>query len=448
MNAILALAKKDLLLLMRDRIGMFFTLGFPLLMAVFFGTIFGGGGGGGGGSSEPAGVKVAVVDEDASDVSAAYIDALDASGEFNITRGGSRESATDSVRRGDQSAAVILTPGFGEASEQMFWGDPATIEVIYDPSRGAESMMIEGLLTKQAFEGMATRFTDPDAMRQSNAQALEAIDADTEMGPLAKTSLRTLIGAVDTFFAVGQESWMQEEEGASAAESVQWQPIAIEARSVRDVATAAQTEEEDGGNPGSGYDVSFPQGVIWALLGVSAGFGISLVQERVGGTLRRLRVAPISRADVLLGKALACYITTLAASWFVLLLGVVVFGVRPTSVPLLIMGVACAGVCFTGLMMLLSVLGKTEQAASGIGWGALMLLAMFGGAMVPLFIMPGWMQSLASFSPVKWAVLAIEGPLWRGFGIGEMLMPCGILLGVGAATFGIGAGVFGRMEES
>lgn len=445
MNAILALAKKDLRLLVRDKAGLFFALGFPLVMAVFFGTIFGGGGGGGGGSSEPAGVRVAVVDEDGSPASSAFVDELDASADFAITRGGSRESAADSVRRGDRSAAVVLADGFGAASERMFWGDPARIEVIYDPSRGAESAMLEGMLMKQAFEGMASRFTDADAMRASNAQALEAIDTDDEMGPLAKGSLRMLIGAVDQFFATGQESWMQEEEGDAAAGSVQWQPIEIVTRSVREGA-AESTDDDDG--PGSGYDVSFPQGVIWALIGVSAAFGVSLVQERSGGTLRRLRVAPLSRGDVLLGKALACYAMTIGASLALLLLGVVVFGVRPTNPALLLMGVACAGVCFTGLMMLLSVLGRTEQAAAGIGWAVLLLLAMFGGAMVPLFIMPGWMQSLASFSPVKWAILAIEGPLWRGFGVSEMLMPCGVLLGVGAGTFAVGAGVFGRMEES
>jgi len=99
-------------------------------------------------------------------------------------------------------------------------------------------------------------------------------------------------------------------------------------------------------------------------------------------------------------------------------------------------------------MMLLSVLGKTEQAAAGIGWGVLLLLGMFGGAMVPLFLLPGWMQSLASFSPVKWAVLAIEGPLWRGFGLREMVVPCAVLLAVGAGAFLSGAWLFTRAEES
>jgi len=444
MNAIIALATKDILLLVRDRVGLFFALGFPLVMATFFGTIFGGSGDGGAG--DPGGVAVAVVDEDASAQSAAFVDTLDASDDFRVTRAGSRESAVESVRRGDRSAALVLTQGFGVASERLFWGDPATIEVIYDPSRGAESAMIEGLLTRQAFEGMASRMTDTDTVLSSNNEALRMIDEADDMGPMAKASLRTLIGSVNTFMSTGSESWMQEEEGGSPVDQMQWQPIAIDAVSVRDVTAAAGA---DGGEaePGGGYDVSFPQGVIWALIGVSAAFGVSLVQERTGGTLRRLRVAPISRGDVLLGKALACFLMTILASVIVLSLGIVVFGVRPQDPVLLALGIGCAAVCFTGLMMLLSVLGKTEQAAAGIGWAVLLLLAMFGGAMVPLFIMPGWMQSLAGFSPVKWAILAIEGPLWRGFGIGEMLMPCGVLLAVGAGAFGLGAGVFGGMEE-
>ncbi len=63
--------------------------------------------------------------------------------------------------------------------------------------------MIEGMLMKQAFEGMGEMFTDPEMMRANSTAAVEALDADTEMGPLAKGSLQVLLGAVDTFFATG-----------------------------------------------------------------------------------------------------------------------------------------------------------------------------------------------------------------------------------------------------
>ena len=66
-------------------------------------------------------------------------------------------------------------------------------------------------------------------------------------------------------------------------------------------------------------------------------------------------------------------------------------------------------------MMLISTLGRTEQSASGAGWAILLVMAMLGGGMVPLFVMPAWMATASNVSPVKWAILALEGALWRGF---------------------------------
>ena len=58
MREIVAMAVKDLRLLFRDRAGFFFTLFFPLIVAVMFGTIFGGGGG------SRSAMSILVVDED------------------------------------------------------------------------------------------------------------------------------------------------------------------------------------------------------------------------------------------------------------------------------------------------------------------------------------------------------------------------------------------------
>jgi ABC-2 type transport system permease protein len=45
---------------------------------------------------------------------------------------------------------------------------------------------------------------------------------------------------------------------------------------------------------------------------------------------------------------------------------------------------------------------------------------------------------IGNASPVKWAILGIEGAIWRGFSLSEMLLPCAILLGFGAICFAIG----------
>ena len=77
-----------------------------------------------------------------------------------------------------------------------------------------------------------------------------------------------------------------------------------------------------------------------------------------------------------------------------------------------------------------------DPVASSAGKGA---AAMVGGAMIPLFVMPPWMLQLSNLSPVKWAVLGIEGAIWRGFSFAEMATPVAILLATGVLCGGLGA---------
>jgi len=61
---------------------------------------------------------------------------------------------------------------------------------------------------------------------------------------------------------------------------------------------------------------------------------------------------------------------------------------------------------------------------------------------VPLFVMPRWMLTVSGVSPAKWAILALEGSLWRGFSPAEMALPLGLLLGIGAAGLVVGTRLF------
>ena len=88
------------------------------------------------------------------------------------------------------------------------------------------------------------------------------------------------------------------------------------------------------------------------------------------------------------------------------------------------------------------MLGKTERSAAGIGWAVLIVMAMIGGGMIPLFVMPAWMQTMSHASPVKWSILAMEGAIWRNFSLAELALPCGILLAVGVVCFAIGTHAF------
>jgi ABC-2 type transport system permease protein len=235
------------------------------------------------------------------------------------------------------------------------------------------------------------------------------------------------------------EEFMDElpEEAAEEGTFAGWQPLEIESRDVY--------RQREG--PQNNFQISFPQGMLWGMLAACAAFGISLVEERTKGTLVRLRMAPISRAQILGGKALACFVSAAGVCVLLTAVAAAFFRVRPSSLGLLALAVACSAVAFVGMMMGLSSLAKTERAAGGIGWAVLMMLTMIGGGSVPLFFMPSWLQKASYFSPMRWSVLALEGAIWRGFALREMLLPCGILIGVGVVCFALGVRAFRWMQE-
>lgn len=436
MSTITALARKDIRLMLRDRAGFFFTFFFPLIMALFFGVMFSGDGGGGGNHK----LRIAVVDEDRTAGSAAFVERLQAADDLDVLIAPSREEAFDMVRRNaeDRTAYVVLPPGFGAAREQIFSGETTTLLLGVDPSRKAEAGMLEGVMTRYAFEQFQSALSDPDAMRDQVRRSLVAVEADTAMSPASRELLRNFLVSVDTFSTGLSATTAPEADSADTSETAGgWQPVRIEKSEVR----------IESRGPQSAFAISFPQGIVWAFIGCSMSFVLSIVGERLRGTLIRLRVAPISRWHILAGKALACFATAAGVS-LVLILIMMALGVRPTSFALLLVGIASASLCYVGLMMLFAAASRTESAASGLGWAVMLVMSMLGGGMVPLFAMPSWMQSVSVVSPVRWTVLALEGAIWRGYSLSEMLVPCGILIGVGAAAFAFGAAAFRASHES
>ncbi len=423
MSPVMTLAIKDLRLLLRDRAGFFFTFFFPLLMAVFFGTIFSGGGGG------ERGMAIVVVDEDSSAASRKFIDRLAGSAALSVEMAG-RVDAERSVRLGKRAAYVVLTKGFGEARERLFYGEAPTVELGVDPARKAEAGLLEGVLMKHGAESMQETLADANLLRVMLGKAIDSLHSPGARQYAGRDKLLRFLPEVDQFLGGAADSGAGGFTEANGFQGLQ--PLIVR--------QAAVVRERTG--PQNAYEISFPQGIVWGMIGCAAAFGISLVLERTRGTLIRLRIAPITRSQILAGKALACFVTTMFISVSLLIIAFAFFDVVPGSI--IHAGLAVLSVCvaFVGIMMLLAVLGKTERSAGGIGWAALLVMSMIGGGMVPLFVMPSWMQTLSNVSPVKWSILAIEGALWRHFTLPEMALPCGILLAVGMACFAVGVKVF------
>ena len=430
MKAILTIALKDLKILARDRAGFFWVLLFPVLMAVFFGAISSGG------SGSRAAMPIAVVDLDGSAYSRAFLSELKKSEALRV-----REAPLDSarllVRRGQLVAYVALRPGAGRSFG--FGGDSAGIELGLDPSRRAEAGYLRGLVTAATFSTMRGQFAAGGSGREMIHQSLTSLQGDrTRSGEERRraagvlSNLERFMVSLDSTETAGDTTGAAAAGGAAGEGGPKIKVIDI-------------AEEENG--PRNAYEITFPSSVMWAMIGVCMSFAISVVHERIRGTFLRLRLAPISRSQVLAGKGLAAFLAAIGATTLLLLLAATVFDVRISNPPALAVALAATAFCFTGLMMLISVFGRTHSAVAGAGWAVLLVMSMTGGGMIPLIAMPAWMQSVSNFSLVKWGVLAVEGAIWRGFSPQEMALPVGILLAAGVVGFAVGARALSGSER-
>jgi ABC-2 type transport system permease protein len=78
---------------------------------------------------------------------------------------------------------------------------------------------------------------------------------------------------------------------------------------------------------------------------------------------------------------------------------------------------------------------------------AVLMMVMLGGAWVPTFIFPAWLQQFTLLVPVRWAVDGLDAMTWRGIGVAGALAPAAVLLGF-AALFATIAAMRFRWEES
>jgi ABC-2 type transport system permease protein len=436
MRTVLIMALKDLVLVTRDWLGLFFIVGFPILMGVFFGSMYGGVGDRG--STK---LDIAVVDQDGSQMSAKFIESVVDTGSVSVQKL-SRDEALDRVRRGQLIGMICIPSGFGKTAGMMWIESPA-IELGVDPSRQAEAGMLQGFIMQAAGKLVMDRFQDPASMRSLIQDARDKIGSDADLPSEKRPLLNQMLMSLDGFMAKWQD--VQTADHETAPGEGKKSPVTGNTFEIARIKTIDVTREPAQGSRESlfqqihsKWDISFPQAMQWGVLACAATFAISIVRERKQGTLLRLQAAPISRTQVLLGKATACFLAVMGVIVMMVALGMFL-GMRPRSPVLLAGASVCVAFCFVGIMTLMSVVGKTEEAVSGAAWGANIIMAMFGGGMIPLAFMPRFMATLSQASPVKWSVLALEGAIWRGFTPIEMLLPCGVLIAVGAVCLAVGS---------
>jgi ABC-2 type transport system permease protein len=420
---LLAMVRKDLQLFFSDRRSVIVSFVVPIAIASFFGSIFAGPSN----NNEPAKISIAVVDQDNSAISNAILSGAQGDRNLKVATLAEDEART-LVRNGKTSVAVVIPKGFGEAAGSAFFGDgeKPVLGFLYDPSRNVELAMVRGVLTQHVMEAVSREMFGGEQGQQQIEKTLPQIQTSTSLPADEKRRLLEMLGSVQKYY--------RELPAAGTPRE-----------SRRGGITMPYTVKEEAMTAGAqvaynGYAHSFAGMAIQFLLFAMANIGVEMLLERQRGLWSRLRSAPISKVTLLLGKAFSGALISLMILLVSFGFAMVVFKVRiHGSIPGFIgVSIACAVMAST-FGLLVAALGNSPATARGVTTLAVLMMVMLGGAWVPTFIFPAWLQQFTLVVPVRWAVDGLDAMTWRGIGLSGALVPMAVLLGFAAAFWTIAA---------
>ena len=112
----LALVRKDLKLFFGDRRALLMTVAAPILIASFFGYIFGGRSG----QTETSRIPVFTADQDGSAISREIVSRL-STDKFLEVKPSNLEQAREAVRKGNATVAFVIPKDFGADAGRAFF---------------------------------------------------------------------------------------------------------------------------------------------------------------------------------------------------------------------------------------------------------------------------------------------------------------------------------------
>jgi len=347
--AALRIAGKDLKLRVRDK--SIFILGIlaPLSLAFIFNLVFGGATEGTG-----LGLEYGMIDQDGSDISAAFTSVLEGAESEDIltlemyTGAGDADEAID---EGVIDAYFVIPSGLADAVRS---NQAATISVVGN---------IDSPTSTQIAASFAERFSSGIATSQM-AVATTANVAGVEVTPELIDSLT--------------------QDPATAASSFAFDDL------------SADTKQLDA-------TTYFAAGMAAFFLFFTVQFGVTgLLEEQRDGTLARLMAAPIPRVAVIGGKGILSFALGVF-SMAVLVVGTTFLMGAEWGAPLGVAVLVIAGVlAAVAIMGVVAGVAHTPEGAGNLGAIIAVILGMLGGTFFPIGATGGLLSNLTYITPHAW----------------------------------------------
>jgi ABC-2 type transport system permease protein len=199
--------------------------------------------------------------------------------------------------------------------------------------------------------------------------------------------------------------------------------------------------------PGDEWQVMVPALLVQLVLFGTAFVGFALIAEYRSGVIERMRVTPVSRAALLLGRSLRDVVVLVVQGGLLIVLAVP-FGLRsPVGGVLLGLAlVAILGLAMSATSYGLALKLKSEDAFAPVQNSIIVPLLLLSGILLPMSLAPAWLFTVSRFNPFVYVVDATRAA-FLGTLTGTVVA-LGVVVAIALSIVAVGYGVRTFQRES
>ncbi|OEV05798.1 multidrug ABC transporter permease [Streptomyces oceani] len=196
---------------------------------------------------------------------------------------------------------------------------------------------------------------------------------------------------------------------------------------------------------GDSWQTLVPGLMVQLGLFTSTFAGFTVIMEKQYGVIERMRVTPVSRLALLLGRLLRDIVQLLTQS-VLLVLVAVAFGLRAPLLGVLI-GFAFVGVLALALAALSYALAMwvgTPQEFAPVVNSVNLPATLLSGVLLPMTLAPGWLDAISHFVPFRYLVDAVRRAFVGDYLAPEVALGAGVAVLLAVVSLTVGTRVFQR----
>ncbi len=399
--------KKDVRILLRDKVGISLMFVMPIILVVVVTGIQN--------STfqlvNKNKLPIVICNTDTGKASIQFIESVGKIGMFTVTQIG-REKAkaiSGEMQGKDAMLGIVIPPNFSAevnakaktASDKAmaaFSGEADTVKTIVKPTTQIDPLTLYYNPVLQE----SLRFSIQGAIRS----ALQLVQT--------RETLRTL------YFASNEKELPKSLENEMLNSNTTINMLPVSKDGTRNTPNASQH--------------NVPAWTIFAMFFIIMSLGGSVVREKVSGSFVRLKTLPTNYLVGLLSKQVTYLGVTLLQAAVIFSIGIWLFpyfGLPALNLPsdlfaLFLVTLVC-GWCAVSYSICVGVFSETQEQSNGFGAISIVILACIGGLMVPSFAMQGLAKTMAGFSPMHWVLQAYYSLFLEGGQLKDVLNNIGSL---------------------